>query len=113
MAKRLPLDSSYAERPVRTKLDGVFYWLRLTWNPRESIWTLSISDADDNPLAHGLALRVETPLLGRTLRGLEGFPSGDIVPIDTSGQQTDPGRDDIGERVRLIYVTAAEVASAG
>lgn len=111
MAKLLPVNSTHAELPVRTKLDGIFFWLRLVWNVRESIWTFGISDSDDAALAHGLAVRVETDML-RGIRGQVGLPPGAIVPIDTSGSQTDPGRDDLGDRVRLVYLTQAEVADA-
>ena len=91
------------------ELDGTIYRLRFTWNVRNEVWYMDISDKDGNPLILGLAL-VANYLL------LEGYqccdrPVGDFYLWDTLGEPNNTGVtfDNLGTRYILIYVTAGEL----
>lgn len=94
----------------RVDLDGVTYSVRLHWLARAATWALDLSADDGTPLATGLALRANTPTTLH-LRHRAGMPRGSFVVVDTSSALGDPTFDDLGSRVRLLYVTAAEVAA--
>ena len=37
------------------------------------------------------------------------LPAGTLVAIDTSSKDEEPGLTDLGERVKLLYITRAEL----
>lgn len=91
---------------VRAVLDGSTFLLEFAWNPRDLSWYVQISDANAvlllvRRIAVGSALlrRFQNPNL----------PRGELLAIDTSGKDLDPGLADLGDRVPLLYVPAAEV----
>lgn len=97
---------------VRARLDGKPYRLPLRWSTRESCWTIGVSLDDGTVLIDGTAVRVGYDLLRKHVDAR--LPPGGLVAIDTSGQDADPGRDDLRNgRVQLVYLTAAELAAAG
>lgn len=114
----VPLDAAaglpYFE--AKALLDGVIYTLVFRWNVRASAWYLDIWDeqGDQGTLfAAGVRVVCNYPLCAY-FTGRQ--PPGHLVAVDTSGQGLDPGIDDIGgptARVRLYYMTAAEVAELG
>lgn len=98
--------STRQDRPhytQRTTLDGTTYVLALNWNGREKRWMLSIRAADGTPIAEGLKVVIGWPLN----RHVRGGPPGMLWAVDTTGAGTDPGLQDLGSRVRLIYTDAA------
>jgi hypothetical protein len=92
-------------------LDGVLFTLELRWNSRAQAWSMDLYDAASNLLAGGLRLVADTPLLERFGKR-DDFPAGDFIAFDSSAQGLDPGYEDLGTRVSLLYVTAEEVAAA-
>jgi hypothetical protein len=87
------------------QLDGVEYLLDFEWEDRESCWYMNIFDQDQNPLAYGIKLVINTPLL-RRFRDPR-LPKGLLFCGDLSESETDiaaPG--DLGNRVPLVYLTA-------
>lgn len=92
----------------RTQLDGVTFQLDFAWNARGGCWSIMVSDAAGNLLLRR-CVRVGLSLLAR-FRDTR-LPPGDIVVVDTSGAGAEPGLTDLGGRVQLVYLTAAEIAA--
>lgn len=105
-----PVDDEPADTTVRTELEGVVFLLRRYWNKRAACWVLDILDELGQPLAVGLAVRSGSDMTGHLT--IEGWPGGRIVAVDSTGSGIDPGIDELGQRVDLVYVTAQEVAEA-
>lgn len=91
----------------RSELDGVTYTLELHWNARLEAWFLDVGDVDGNVLKHGIRVVVGWPLLFRAVD--EDLPPGDLMAIDTSGQDAEAALNDLGGRVQLVYVEAADL----
>jgi hypothetical protein len=75
---RIPTPSS--SEPIatqRTTLSGQNYRLDFLWNERRQLWEMSIYDAADAPLAHGLALVHGYDLLFAVTAN--GRPPGSII----------------------------------
>lgn len=100
----LGLSSGDAIKPTEHVLGGRRYRIELTWYGRASAWLLDLRSSDGTLLLAGIAVRVgqvlTRPHVGDALPG-EGF--GKLMAIDTSNAGTDPGRDDLGTRVKLAY----------
>jgi hypothetical protein len=93
---------------VQATLDGATYTLEFRWNVRLGAWFLAILDeTGSTPIQTGIRL-VANWRLGSANVALQ--PPGSLFAHDTSGQGLDPGFEDLGTRVQLVYLTAAEMA---
>lgn len=92
----------------QVSLDDVTYTLGLRWNARSETWVLSLLTAAGEPITVGRAVVIGVPLLGRIPD--PRLPPGVVMAVDLTDSGTRPGRDDLGDRVQLVYLSAAEVA---
>lgn len=122
MSLRIPTSTTFPLYSQTTTLDGVDYVLRFLWNQREGSWFFSLLDADEDPIVEGLKVVVNLPLL--RLVTDERKPPGVLLAVDTTAPEVDraagekvlaldPGLEDLGERVLLLYFSEAELASLG
>lgn len=109
MAFELPTRTDLARYSFEVDLDDVNYSLSFEWNDRDSGWYLSVFSSEGTPLLQGRRVVLGYPLLN--LYSLSGLPSGALIAVDSSGKNEEPGSGDLGERVKLLYFTAAEVAA--
>ena len=88
-------------------LDGRTYRLRVRWLPRIATWVLDVADAEGVDLLLGVPIRPGQSLLRPHVgERLPGRGYGQLIAVDTSGKGHDPGRDDLGTRVQLVYCPA-------
>ncbi len=106
----IPVTSDATEAALYVALDDVVYRLLVTWDERAAQWVLDLYTEDDVPIAVGVPILVDFPLLRPTLHARA--PLGVLWPRDTSGMGLDPGRYDLGVRVKLYYLSHAEVQEA-
>jgi hypothetical protein len=90
----------------RTQLDGVEYLFSFRYNLRRELWTFSIDALDGRPILTGQTVHVGIPLGRRAVRG----PPGIFLAISETDDLASPGLGELGARVKLCYLTAAEVA---
>lgn len=95
-----------------TTLDGVRFLLHFIFNEREQSWYVSLHDVDDVPIASGARIVVNWFLFLRKVEEAKA-PAGRMFVSDSTGSGVDPGRNELGERVKLIYIEAADVADLG
>jgi len=93
---------------TEVELDGVTYFLRLSWNSEAELWALSIENAYNELIVAGIRVVPDTPLLSG-YRHLD-VPAGELVALapdrrDTVSRAALP----TGEVV-LLYVNAEEIA---
>ena len=93
---------------TEVELDGVTYFLRLSWNSEAELWALSIENAYNELIVAGIAVVPGSPLLAG-YRHLT-VPAGEMVVLAPDRRDT-ISRDALpsGE-VALIYVDAQAVA---
>lgn len=90
-------------------LDGRIYRIRCRWVEKPSLWLLDLLDRQGEALVVGMVVRVgQSLVLPHVGEALPGRGYGQIVAIDSSSRGQDPGREDLGVRVRLVYVPAVE-----
>lgn len=83
-------------------LEGRAYTVEVRWNARAGGWFLSLFDSAGAPLVMGRRVVLSANLLGQGVNA--ALPPGMLLAVDTTTQDTDPGRDDLGSRVLLAYV---------
>lgn len=99
-----------AARTWRVRLDGVEYTIEARFNSRSGRWYLGLLDIDGNRLYGQVKAVCHYPLFRLRTAG----PPGLIFALDTSSSDTsveglNPGFDDLGNRVLLVYVPQAEL----
>lgn len=109
----MPLLLITSEEPhyqQRTRLEGRDYLLTFTFNEREERWYLSIADEAEDPIASGLKLVANWPLLW-PYRYDPRIPPGELAVSDVSGDGSPPTLLELGEgkRCELLYWTRAEL----
>lgn len=111
MAIQIPIPTAPIRPYVSLKvtLDGVAFEVRLRWNERAERWFFSLYDAEERTLAPSRAVVLDYPLLARFIRGRRRLPAGQFVAVDTADTGVEPGLEELGTRVQLVYVTAAEL----
>lgn len=101
----IPTRTDLNNYTMEIDLDGAEYTLGFRWNFRDSFWYLSISNAD-GPIVSGVKITVGTDLLANVPH--EDAPPGELVATDTSGADSEPAINELGDRVRLIYSATTE-----
>lgn len=91
---------------LRTQLEGTDYIFAFRYNLRRELWSFSIEAPDGTPLLTGQSVHVGITLNRRAVGG----PPGILIAISETDDLASPGLQELGERVKLCYLTAAEVA---
>lgn len=93
---------------ISVTLGGVPYLFTFKWNVRGAYYTLDILTRDAVLLIGGLKVVINSGLTRK-------FPSielpGELMAIDSSGENSPITFEDLGERVELVYLTEAEYAA--
>jgi len=117
MSLLIPLRSELDHFEEQVLLDGVTFDLFFIWNERDEAWYMSIFDptvvADEDgartPIIGCIPIHVGQMLLNEFSDRRR--PLGDIVAVDTSNEDLDPGQRDLGERVILLYLSNADLVA--
>lgn len=96
-----PAIRSRGSATMRTRLDGSDYVLTFQWNQRLGRWSMDVADQDSDPIASGIVLVTDFPLL--SLVTDVRAPPGTLAVYDTQSPQIDPTLDSLGIRHRLVY----------
>lgn len=91
----------------RTSLDGVEYLWEFRYNLRRELWSFSIRALDGTPILTGQSVFVGIPLNRRAVGG----PSGILIAISETENIDPPTMLELGDRVKLYYISADEVAA--
>jgi hypothetical protein len=98
----VPTNNQLPAYKYTVTLDGTSYQLDFQWNDRMSKWFVSVSDPQGNILEAPVPIVATWPLFDR-FKNQSIFP-GTLFCLDTSGQNEDPGRFDLGDRCRMVYL---------
>lgn len=90
-------------------LDGQKFSFDFMWNDRAGFWAFILSDATGEPILRRKVV-VGLPLFSRF--GDPRLPPGELVALDTTGRDLDPGLQELGARVLLTYLEAADFGSS-
>lgn len=99
---RLPV-SSAAWQVQSVQLGDRMVRLELRWNERAGFWSLDLSTIDREPIVQGVRVVPDWDLLGRYAD--PRLPRGRLFAQDLSGRGEPPGRDELGVRVVLSFMT--------
>jgi hypothetical protein len=90
-----------------TNLSGRDYIFTFHWNAREGAWYFDLADQDEVLITTSRKVTVGFPLITRCVD--ERRPEGMLMAVDSAGTNKDPGLDDFGTRVQLMYLEPEEI----
>jgi hypothetical protein len=102
--QKIPLRSDLDKYSLRVDLDGKVFTLSFNYHQRMDRWYMNILDENDIVLLRGVKMVLGLKLANKHKN--ENFPEGDLFLFDTSGSGVNPGLEDFGKRVILMYNTA-------
>lgn len=91
----------------RIQLEGVEYSFQFRYNLRRELWVFSIFALDGTAILTGQSVNVGIPLNRRAVGG----PPGMLMAIGETESIEPPSLLELGDRVKLCYLTAEEVAA--
>lgn len=103
----IPTDSENSTYTQVLQLEGVFYLFDFHWNTRDEAWYCSIFLTDGTPLVSGIKLVVDYELLASYK--VANQPPGALFLIDTTLNGLPCGRNELGVRCKLLYLTSDEL----
>lgn len=93
---------------TEVELDGITYFLRLSWNSEAELWSMAIENAYNEVIVAGICVVPDTPLLAG-YRHL-AVPAGELVALAPDRRDTVSRAALPAGEVALVYVNAEEVA---
>lgn len=86
------------------------YHFDVRWNGWNAAWYFDLREIDETPIARGIKIVIGTYLGRKFSHPL--FADGVFIAHDVSGARKDPGLDDLGTRVPVMYASNDEVIAA-
>jgi hypothetical protein len=103
----IPTRSDLSLYDLQVVLEDVQYTLQFRLNVRMGAWFMSVLDGEGVvPIMTGARIVVNWPLWAY-FTGRD--PAGAFVAVDTASTGADPGPDDMGARVQLVYYSSEEL----
>ncbi len=103
-----PESSPSSEIDFGAVLGGLEYQFALQWIGVGEFWAITITDTRRQTVLASLRVVGNTDML-QPFNDMPRLPPGKLVAYDTTGMQSDPGREDWLERHLLIYEDPIEV----
>lgn len=101
---RIPVTPDEPAFKIRIALEGRDYVLSFDFNTRMNRWVLGVYDAEENPIAVGITLNIDSSIL--RLYVDNRLPPGEMILFDTSEKHIECGRNELGKRCELLYQTS-------
>lgn len=93
----------------RVSLDGTEYFVTFAYSLRRDRWTFSLQGLDSTDILTGETVHPNIQLNRRAVGG----PPGVLMAIPISGFVGAPGLHDLGEGVKLFYISADDPLLTG
>lgn len=106
----IPVRNDLDRYALTVTLDGTDYRFAFSHNTRDDHWYLSVDLTDGTALVSGAAIVADTPLLARWGATPELPADGYLMAVDTTGESVEPAKEDLGDRVKLLWVPLEDLA---
>jgi len=103
----IPTRTDLGAYTFQAELDGSLYRFGMQFNEREQLWYMSIADEAGVAIRSGIKVVANFPLLTRVADIRK--PPGQLIALSPTAQEPDPGLEDLGDGVSLIYLEEGEI----
>jgi hypothetical protein len=85
-------------------IENRVYIMRAYWNTVGEFWVFSLATANDEPILSGVKVVQNVDFFDRSTD--ERLPSGSLLLVTNLSCGCTPGRNDLDDNARLLYVSA-------
>ncbi len=107
MSEVIPFFTQFSNFREEVILDNISFLFDFTFNERSEQWSMSILQPDEIPIMHGIKLVLGYSLLDQF--DYLDLPPGEIFCVDTTDNETEINRTNMGSIIELIYIPEDEV----
>lgn len=107
MSEVIPFFTQFANFREEVILDNISFLFDFTFNERSGQWNLSILQTDETPIMFGIKLVLAYSLFDQFVH--LALPPGELFCIDTTEQEIEVNRTNLGDTIELVYIPEAEV----
>lgn len=97
----IPVRNDLPAYKFQIELEQTLFNMEFTFNAREDRWFMDLSDSTGEPIVRGVKLLTGWPILSRFQD--DRMPLGELFMLDTAGEDKHATRDDLGDRVVMVY----------
>jgi hypothetical protein len=97
----IPLSSDFPSQKFTVTILEKVYTMQVRWNDRFARWIWDIMDENENNIVMGIPLHINSDIVGRFRD--QRLPRGQFIFYDTSEKVVEAGRDDLGDRCKLLF----------
>ncbi len=105
----MPVRSDLPAYQFQIDLEEKIYTLAFKWNDRKERWVMSILTSEGVEVLMGIVLLTDVAIVDQYLNISVEMPPGRFFVIDETGEGKNPGIDDLGNDIKLFYLTSDEV----
>ena len=111
MALRMPIVARAGEPGITFTIElvGDVFGVALRYNDRDDRFYMIVFDEDDSPIAVGLKVVLDTPIMQHVVDARR--PKGEFVAVDVAGSTSEPNLTTLGARVDLLFVPWSEAVA--
>lgn len=102
--KILPTPDGYPFVDQRVALGGATYTIHWSWNERDGAWYFGLDDPNGRALVASVRVVLNVDLLASAVADPDLRPPYPIVTYDPTGSGVEPTREDLGTRVKVLYL---------
>ena len=103
----MPVRSDLPAYKFQLDLEQILYTFTFRYNERMDRWIMDIADENEDDLLLGTVVLTEWPLIQRFKD--DRLPPGEFMAIDESGEFKYPGREELGNDVKLFYIESGDL----
>lgn len=100
----IPTRADLPAYTYRVDIEGLTYTMAFRWNRRANHWYWDLMDTNGEAIVMGVPMLTSLPLIDRYKDGR--LPGGRFFLLDERGENKDPDRGDLGERIKFLYEEA-------
>lgn len=97
----IPVTSDFPSSVINVDLELITYIMDFNYNSRAALWYMGIKQADGTALVAGVPIFTDVDIMVQYKN--PDLPPGIFMAFDTEELSADAGRDDLGNRVKLLY----------
>jgi hypothetical protein len=97
----IPVRSDIKAYDFQINLDGIVFILEFGFNTRANRWYMSIYDQSEDLILGDIPLLTDTLFLDQYVD--DRLPPGEFLLLDETGEGKNPGPEDLGNDVKMLY----------
>ncbi len=107
----LPVRSDLPAFEFTIDLEERLYTLSFRFNERKQLWSMDIKDSEGADILMGIVLLTDVNITDQYANISSEMPPGRFFVVDQTGERKNAGINDLGNDVKVFYLTSDEATA--